>query len=230
MRSLDKKGFTLVEMIVTLSIALIVIGIAGGILISSLSLFAHEERSVSTKQVALEISEFLNEQTKYAMIIDPIESTTVPSSGTYPQRPYEEYFEYDGDSDPFASNALFYVGDENGNPTTRGYLWYKRPGDAGSAVNAFGKAFYGGLRMELDVSEIFTRSTGGIVVTQTIRLFSGDNEVRTATNTFDLVNSFTYVDLNGADNDWAGDISLDGGSFTGYYIVKPLTPIKSLAS
>jgi prepilin-type N-terminal cleavage/methylation domain-containing protein len=224
---LNKKGFTLVEMIVTLSIALIVIGVAAGILLSSLSLFAHEEKNVSTKQVIQEISEYLNEQTKYAMIIDPIASTTVPSSGTYPQRSYEEYFEYAGDSDPFANNTLLYVGDENGIPAQKGFLYYKRAGDTGAAINAFGVQFYGSLKMELDVSEIRNPSTDTIVVTQTIRLFDGEVEVRTATNTFQLVNSLVFETVG---YEWPGDITIDGGSFTGYYIVKPLTPVKSLES
>jgi prepilin-type N-terminal cleavage/methylation domain-containing protein len=78
-----RKGFTLVETIVTLVIAGIFLAMTIGILISTTNLSAHAERNMSAKQITTEILEFMVEQTKYATEITPVASNTAVSAGAY---------------------------------------------------------------------------------------------------------------------------------------------------
>jgi hypothetical protein len=111
------------------------------------------------------------------------------------------------------------VGDETGAPASKGYLYYKRPGDPQGAINVFGTHFYNNLKMSLDVSEVWNASNGAIVVTQTIRLYSGDTVVKTSNNSFQLVNSLVFSD---PDYTWPGDVDIKGADWVGYYTARPL--------
>jgi prepilin-type N-terminal cleavage/methylation domain-containing protein len=79
----NKKGFTLVETIVTLVIAGIFMAITIGILISTTNLSAHAEKNLSAKQITTEVLEFLVEQTKYATEITPVASSDAVSADAY---------------------------------------------------------------------------------------------------------------------------------------------------
>ncbi|MDR0852716.1 MAG: type II secretion system GspH family protein [Clostridiales Family XIII bacterium] len=194
----NKKGFTLVEIIVTLVIAGICIAVAGGILISSTNLVANIQIKDKAKQVAVTAAAFLNEETKFAAEITPV--------------PYSASVSLDPD------DAVFYIGNEAGVPANRGYLFFRRVGDAADPVNIFGVNYYQNMKMSLDVSAVRNSANDTIVVTETISLFFNDNLIRTDVNTFALVNSLIYSDLEYV---WT-DIDVDGASWIGYFTVTPL--------
>jgi prepilin-type N-terminal cleavage/methylation domain-containing protein len=239
----NTKGFTLVELIVAMVVSVILVAAAGGILITSMNLLAHEERSDNLKMISTTVAGFLEAQTHFAAEIYPTktEPTAKPTKTSYAIPTADEWLtSVKGADSPAAAressykkNALFYVGDIAGNPASKGYLFYKRAGDAGDAVNVFGQGFYNNLLMTLDVTEVRNAATGAIVVTQTIRLYDSDNnEVRADASSFDLVNTVTQSSKRAGALapsspdfvEWPSDINIDvaESGWQGYYSAVPL--------
>jgi prepilin-type N-terminal cleavage/methylation domain-containing protein len=261
----NKKGFTLVETIVTLVIAGIFIAITIGILISTTNLSAHAEKNLSAKQITTEILEFLVEQTKYATEITPVALGTPVSAANYTMPTsdklynpkwlpidsnpweflgassvgisipsdyandysYEEKLKFYDDvltpvqqlaisNESYKRNLIFYVGNASGVPAQKGYLFFKRADDPGSPINVFGKAFYEGRLMSIDVSVTQDPVTSRIVVTETITLWEGERKAHATNNSFELVN----FDMDIAD-DWtaADDITIIGATAPPHYYI-----------
>lgn len=81
MKMPDNKGFTLVELIVTLVITVIVLAIAGGILLSSFQLFSANASANEAKMIGDTVSRYVSNQLTYAVdlqLIDENDTTTVP--------------------------------------------------------------------------------------------------------------------------------------------------------
>jgi prepilin-type N-terminal cleavage/methylation domain-containing protein len=76
----NKKGFTLIEVVVTMLIAAIFLAITIALLLSTTNLSAHAEKDLSAKQITTEVMSFLVDQTKYATEIAPTEITPVASN------------------------------------------------------------------------------------------------------------------------------------------------------
>jgi hypothetical protein len=208
-----KKGFTLI-------IAVICIAAAGSLLVSGTNLFANFERKDNAKQIAVEIADFLKEQSLFKAEIYPVKSAAKPTAANFVIPPADKPVPPDTtpttETASYTKNAIFYVRNESGVPAGAGYLYFKRPGDADEAVNVFGNAFYRGMIMTLDVSEIYDPVSGEIVVTQTIRLFPKDdddftNEVYAIDNTFALVNSKIHSDANHYGRTWVEGLNLIPG-------------------
>jgi prepilin-type N-terminal cleavage/methylation domain-containing protein len=274
----DKKGFTLVETIVTLVIAGIFMAITIGVLISTTNLSAHAEKNLSAKQITTEVLEFLAEQTKYATEITPVNAAkpvasnaavsaatyTMPTSdkikngkwpnpspwipqlsggisipSEYDDWTYEEKLAFfDALSDEqkkpvsdasYANNLIFYVGDESGAPATppepgkpaTGYLFFKRADDSGTPINAFGKNYYGNRKISIDFSEIQDPATSKIIVTETVNIWEGDQNIRTIQNSFELVNIDADADGDTFD-DWdkdKDDITIIGATDPPHYYI-----------
>jgi prepilin-type N-terminal cleavage/methylation domain-containing protein len=79
----NRKGFTLIEVVVTMVIAAIFLAITIALLLSTTNLSAHAEKDLSAKQVTTEVLNFIVEQTKYATEITPVESNAAVSAGAY---------------------------------------------------------------------------------------------------------------------------------------------------
>jgi hypothetical protein len=125
----------------------------------------------------------------------------------------------------YKNNLIFYVGDADGVPANKGYLYFKRADDGGTAINVYGKAFYGNKnrKISIDVSEIQDPFTSKIVVTITVNLWEGEgasSKIKTSKNSFELVNIDADADEDKFD-DWDDDITIIGADDPPrYYIGK----------
>jgi prepilin-type N-terminal cleavage/methylation domain-containing protein len=191
----SKAGFTLVELVVALLIAVIVIAAAGGILITSMNLSAKTTKNVQDTEVLEALADFSRNSLRNASEIQALNGGAAMPSVT-------------------DMSGLLYVGDETGAPAQRGYLYVKRAGDTSSAINAFGVAFYNGGVVSLDYTvEVSSGGSGGsggsapkrgIVLVLHLYDASGA-EVRTATRSFfalnimdDVSQPTTNIELIGA--------------------------------
>jgi prepilin-type N-terminal cleavage/methylation domain-containing protein len=124
------RGFTLVELIVSMMLALIVVGIATGFIISGSNFLSHAQKNGDEHEIATSISDFVKEQLLLAEDITVVESNVPPVIS--------------GD------DAVIYIGDASGlNTANTGYLWFQRPDDT-SPVNAYGKDYYNNNTISLD--------------------------------------------------------------------------------
>jgi prepilin-type N-terminal cleavage/methylation domain-containing protein len=140
-----KKGFTLVELIVVMVIALIIIGLSCGYLISSMNLFGR----VTDKELDAEIADaaisFIADELQFASAVENVA----------------------GLSDTATTNAIIYIADNTGTPGSgSGYLWFRRAGDTGDAINIYGSNFYHGKTIGLQYE---------------VNLVDGDNKAVTVT-------------------------------------------------
>jgi len=117
-----RKGFTLVELIVTLAIAAIVIGITATFLISGGNFLSNTEIKAEDKSLAETSADFVKNRLLYVNAVTVIQSDK-PPEGT-------------------SGDEILYIGDASGeNITNDGQLYYRRADDS-SAVNAFGTGKY----------------------------------------------------------------------------------------
>lgn len=122
MRSLmDKRGFTLVEVIVASSIMLVIIGVTAGIMISSMGSFARVARMSEAKQIGLGAYNYCQGLLADAMAIGLYGSGDLGST--------------------LPVNTLA-VSDEGR------LMYYISGGDPLDPVDVFGEDFYGGLRIQ----------------------------------------------------------------------------------
>ncbi|MDR0875502.1 MAG: type II secretion system GspH family protein [Clostridiales Family XIII bacterium] len=141
-----KKGFTLVELIVVMVIALIIIGLSSGYLISSMNLFGR----VTDKELDAEIADaaisFIADELQFASAVEPVADLI----------------------DTATANTIIYIAEKDtGLPTSgNGYLWFRRAGDPGSAINIFGSNFYHGKTIGIQYE---------------VNLVDGDNKAVTVT-------------------------------------------------
>ncbi|MDR3316298.1 MAG: prepilin-type N-terminal cleavage/methylation domain-containing protein [Coriobacteriales bacterium] len=132
------QGFTLVELIVAMLISVIVFGAAAAILISSLSLSANVTQDATYERVADAALDFVEERATFA--------TAVTSSEAEDLASFEALL-------AVTEDPLLYIGDENGLPAERGWIYYRRAESSATPQNIFGESFYQGGSMSVSIIE-----------------------------------------------------------------------------
>lgn len=82
----DNKGFTLVELIVTLAITAIVLAIAGGILLTSFQLFSANSSANEAKLIGDTVSRYVSDQLTYASDLQLIDQSDTATTAQYSNR------------------------------------------------------------------------------------------------------------------------------------------------
>jgi prepilin-type N-terminal cleavage/methylation domain-containing protein len=172
-RASGNKGFTLVELIVAMTISLIIIGVAGSILISSTNLFAHQVNKVEREAIADTTADFIRDRLLFAQSIEV--TATLPGDAT--------------------NKEILYIGGSDGNAAQKGYVYYKRAGDT-SPVNAFGDSFYKRTTIALDYVVTVVEPTTELPdppktfeITVHIYVAGNDTAQYSVTRTYKLINS-----------------------------------------
>ncbi|MDR0850875.1 MAG: type II secretion system GspH family protein [Clostridiales Family XIII bacterium] len=140
----EKKGMTLVELIVAIAISVIVIGLSGGYLISSLNLFGHVADKDLDASIADTALSFITDELQFASAVTPIT-----------------------DLDGTTANTILYVADKTSkNPTNgSGILMFHRAGDS-EAINLYGDSFYHGKTVGIQYEvNLVSGSTKAVTVT-----------------------------------------------------------------
>ena len=135
----NKKGMTLVEVIVAMVIAVIVVGATGSLLVSSTNFFNNTASRAENERIASTILNFAMSELRFAKDI------SVDSISSNPPN-------------PVVGRGLIYMMDSSGRRAEKGMVGYKRPFDPDKARNIYGESFYNGrkvgIRMQpLDVDQ-----------------------------------------------------------------------------
>jgi prepilin-type N-terminal cleavage/methylation domain-containing protein len=169
-RQLGNKGFTLVELIVAMTISLIIIGAAGAILISSTNLFAHQASKVEREAVADTVADFARSRLTYAQSVEVVYTLDgVDTEGT----------------------AILYIGDaETGAASGTGNLYFKRAEDTSAPINVYGTGFYKRTTIGLDYTVTATSETQKSFAV-TIKIYAAGNDAvqYEITKTYKFANS-----------------------------------------
>ncbi|MDR1421905.1 MAG: prepilin-type N-terminal cleavage/methylation domain-containing protein [Coriobacteriales bacterium] len=120
------RGFTLIELIVTLSISVILIALAGSLIVFSMNFLNRTEVRASDKHLAEQSADFIKERLLYANSISLVRATEPPSSASGGD------ILFIGQLDP-ATNKITI--------TNEGHLYYMRAGDS-APVDVFGTGGY----------------------------------------------------------------------------------------
>ena len=126
----NNKGMTLVEVIVSMVIATIVVGITGGLIVSSTSFFNNAASRAEDERVASTVLSFVMSELRFATEINVDSISSTPP-------------------EPIAGRGLIYTMDESRRITSKGMLGFKRPMDKDTARNVYGESFYNGRRVGL---------------------------------------------------------------------------------
>jgi type II secretory pathway pseudopilin PulG len=126
-------GFTLVEVVVTLGIALIVLGVTLVMLVASMGISGRIVRDAQGEQVADACLDLVADRLLLAGAVAP--------------SPHDLAGALAGSED------LLYVGDASGQPSARGWLYLRARQTAPTPENAFGEQFYLGQTLSLDVTQ-----------------------------------------------------------------------------
>ena len=140
-----RAGFTLVEVLVTLVITIIVIGISGSLIISSTNIFSKSAQRDMQMNIAENVLEFVSEQMLYAYDIQqkPTLNTGAP-------------VDYTG-----VNGAIIrIVKPSSGFGDSSGQLYYRRAGDTGDLINIFGSDFYHDYQVSIVCSITGPSATG----------------------------------------------------------------------
>jgi prepilin-type N-terminal cleavage/methylation domain-containing protein len=139
-RARDNHGFTLVELIVAISISLIILSVTMTILISSMNISSQSIKASQGEQVANACLDFVLDQLSFATTLESSSSTTLGLM--------------------VASDAEFlYIGDTSGNPSDRGRLYLRTAQTGGkdtAPLDTYGEQFYLGGTISLRVT--YTRT------------------------------------------------------------------------
>jgi prepilin-type N-terminal cleavage/methylation domain-containing protein len=156
MRRLDAKGFTLVELIVAMTVSLIIIGITTALLLSGTSMTQHTTQRAFEEQIADGVFNYAEKQLRFAGTI-----TGLPT----------------GDLDTFPeAGSVLYIGDTNGTPQAQGMLFCKK--GSAATLNVLGDSFYAGYSVSLDAT-LTTQQDKKPAVTLTITLYKPTGEKAT---------------------------------------------------
>jgi prepilin-type N-terminal cleavage/methylation domain-containing protein len=167
------KGFTLVELIVAMLISSIVFAAAGVILISSLNISANTTQNATYERVADSVLSFVEERITF--------TSAVTSSKVDDPTSFQSLL-------TVTKDPLLYVGDENGEPAERGWIYYRRDGSTVAPQNIFGESFYQGGSVSLSIVEtsLANRKPAEAI---TIILYDRDgHQVAQRTHTVYLIN------------------------------------------
>jgi len=162
-RSSNRAGFTLVEVIVTLVITMIVIGVSSAIIMSTTSIFGKQALRDMQLNVAETVLSFATDRMLYAYDILAVNSLTAPGQD-------------------FSANAIIGINND-------GQLVYLRADDKGDPVNIFGSAFYNNYSAAL-VYSIIRPATGSASVVMNVVITDNrtGNEVLDRSMTRPLLN------------------------------------------
>jgi type II secretory pathway pseudopilin PulG len=130
-----KAGFTLVEMIVTLVITIVIIGVSSSIIISTTNVFGRSALRDMQQSVAETVLGFSTDRMLYAV---DLKVKAAPEAAD-------------------AGKAVLGI-------NTDGQLVYLRAGDTGAPINVFGDNFYSNYRVSLSYSVIKPEGEGFSVV------------------------------------------------------------------
>ncbi|MDR2196868.1 MAG: prepilin-type N-terminal cleavage/methylation domain-containing protein [Coriobacteriales bacterium] len=133
-----QRGFTLVEMIVGLSISVVLIALAGSLIIFGMNFLNRTETRASDKHLAEQSADFVKQRLLYARSIAVIEADTPPVSA------FGGELLFIGTADPVTGKISI---------TNEGHLYYMRTGDT-NPVDAFGAGSYDGNGLALSFRAI----------------------------------------------------------------------------
>jgi prepilin-type N-terminal cleavage/methylation domain-containing protein len=164
-------GFTLVEMIIAIAIACIVLGVTLTILVTSMNLSSKLVSDSQDQQTLNACFDYVESQLRYvAEISDPPTSFADAVAG---------------------QDALLYIGDANGQPAGRGFLYHRHAGEppGQAALNAFGANFYGGRLAALSV-EVQAKPGSRPAATVTLTLYDASGKATaTQSRSLPLINA-----------------------------------------
>ena len=168
-----RKGFTLVEVIVTLVITVIVIAVSSTLLITGTNMFARSAQRDVQMNIAETVLSFVSEQLLYTSDIG--EFTNPPT------------FVNNG------SAILQIKTDGSTNSShTRGQLFFRRAGDTQDPINVFGAGFYQNYEIGLDIVVSYPPGGGNASFTLTVNVYRkadvGNAPVLSRTTTKPLLN------------------------------------------
>jgi prepilin-type N-terminal cleavage/methylation domain-containing protein len=130
----EKKGVTLVEVIITLLIAGILIAASSGLIIAGMNLVSNTANKTMDENIAEAVLDLASKRLYYAPVITASAITT----GEIPQGALD------------GGNTVIYVGDDAGKAIPKGMIRLKRyDAAAGDNLNIFGDAFYHGRSVSL---------------------------------------------------------------------------------
>jgi prepilin-type N-terminal cleavage/methylation domain-containing protein len=179
----EKKGMTLVELIITFVVAAILIASSSALIISSTNMIAHTTDKTMNESAADAILNIVAQRLRYASSVE----VSGAQSGANMSSALNDALSETG-------ATVFYIGDATGavSPTGRGVLWFKRFDETGSAVNIFGDAFYHGSRIALQYTVDKVEENKTKAVTLTVFVYDGNGEQKMKRSTsLQLVNAQT---------------------------------------
>jgi hypothetical protein len=163
-----------VELIVSLSLAVIVIGAAIGFILSGSSILDNTERKADEQRLAIDTADLIKEQLIYASSIYAQEAPTPPPSSI--------------------GSSVLYIGNADGTETAQaGYLFIRKEGGT-EPINVFGAEYYKDNTLTLDYYAIVPEGGGGggaqksFSLTLTV-IDSAGNAGYSISRTFELPNS-----------------------------------------
>ena len=163
-----KKGFTLVEVMVTLIITVIVVGVSSALVITGTNIFARSaQRDVQTN-IAETVLTFVSDQLLYAESIEQILSNPpVPT--------------------PAKAVMIIKANDNATASDVKGQLYFSRAGDTPER-NIFGNAFYQNYQVGIDIK--IEDQGAGSMATITVSVYNraGTNVVLSRSSTKNLLN------------------------------------------
>jgi prepilin-type N-terminal cleavage/methylation domain-containing protein len=174
----EKRGMTLVEVIVTFVIAAILIAASSGLIISSTNLVAHASNKTMDESIADSVLNLVSQRLLYAPAISVVS----------PGNP--------GDFDAALSRkrTVLYTGDASGAaaPDGRGMLWFKRfDAAANEKINIFGASFYHGRDIALRYRVDKVAKNESKAVTLIVSIYRDGKQVLERSVSLQLLNAKT---------------------------------------
>jgi len=172
-RPSGKKGFTLVEVIITLVITVIVIAVSSALVITGTNLFARSAQRDIQMNIAETVLSFVSEQLLYTNDIG--EFTNPPA------------FTNDG-------TAILQIKTDGSTnySHTRGQLFFRRAWDTQDPINVFGPGFYQNYEIGLEIDVSYPPGGGNASFKLTVNVYrksdAGNAPVLSRTTTKPLLN------------------------------------------
>lgn len=165
----NKKGMTLVEVIVAMVIALIIIGATSSMIISGTNFFGKTASGVQDKEIARSVLNFVTTELRFATSISVY---NVDSAQPNPQ---------------INEGQIFTMNEQNQvSSTYKGMLAFQRPDDHDAPRNVFGKDFYHGREIGIRVQTVSADEPK--VITVFVDVFNDDKLVTTDSATIQIPN------------------------------------------
>jgi type II secretory pathway pseudopilin PulG len=191
----------LVELIVTMLIAVILIAITITFLTSGTTFLARTETGASDKALAQSAADFVKDQLLYASEVKVVYVDDGDGDGENPVPP-----------DPSLAHGftVLYIGNEDGSEITNtGHLYYKRPYGTGF-VDILGDGMYKGKALALEYGAAVTTPGDGSPKAASFsvaaRVVRDGSQTKEAAHTFRMYN----IGLNSEPNESASAVSWDG--------------------